>query len=264
MPTIVRVILLIVSIIVTILLFVYHLFSYYKYMKRGKYEYKSIDGDKYLLAKEGYSTDDCGDNGTRYAFGEVDWLIIRSKEHFLFLFCFWGSLLLALISSLVGSILEYMFKDHLNCCTKTLRIFRSTLYKSSMSIPIMVLFAFNYTTPCLELRKTTFMLFSNAFTYIIVAIQFPILIIVFLDVVYEFYIWKPNATYSLVKGSIRNQPTCKKVGQIVLYSILFIIILSGILLSFVVYLELLFLTHFTHHILVVFNISLSILSICLT
>ncbi len=63
-----------------------------------------------------------------------------------------------------------MFKDNLHCCNKILRTLRSTLYKSSMSIPVMVLFVFNYTTPCLELQKTTFMLYSNAFTYIILAI----------------------------------------------------------------------------------------------
>lgn len=233
-------------------------------MKKGKYEYKKIHGEKYLVMKEGFSKDDCTDNSTKYNYGEIDWLIIRSKEHFLFLICFWGALILSFINSIVGSILEYMFKDNLYCCNKILRIFRSTLYKSSMSIPVMVLFVFNYTTPCLELKKTTFMLFSNAFTYIILAIQFPILILVFVDVIYEFYIWKPNATYILVKGSIKNQPTSKKIIQIVIYSFLFVIIVIGILLSFCIYLELLFLTHFSHHILVGFNILLSILSICLT
>lgn len=80
-----------------------------------------------------------------------------------------------------------------------------------MSIPIMVLFAFDYTKRCLELRNTTFMVFSNAFAYITLAILFPVLLIVSLDVIYEFYIWKPNATYSLVKVSIEGQPICTKI-----------------------------------------------------
>ena len=263
-PKIVRIIFLVLSITVTIVLFIYHMVSYYKFMKKGKYEYQKHHGEKYLVIKEGFSKDDCTHASTKYMYGEIDWLIMRSKEHFLFLSCFWGALMLAFIVSIIGSILEYMFTDNLQCCSKILRILRSTLYKSSMSIPIMVLFAFNYTTPCLELKKTTFMLFSNAFTYIILAIQFPILLLVFIDVIYEFYIWKPNATYNLVRGSIKNQPTGKKVAQIIIYSILFLIIIIGILISFAIYLELLFLTHFSHHILVAFNILLSILSICLT
>ncbi|CAF4616969.1 unnamed protein product [Rotaria socialis] len=89
----------------------------------------------------------------------------------------------------------------MNCCNKFLRSLRSTVYKSSISIPVIVLFAFDYARPCLELQQTTFMLFSNAFTYITVAIQFPVLIVVFIDVMYEFCTWRPNATYILVKGS---------------------------------------------------------------
>ncbi|CAF1610274.1 unnamed protein product [Rotaria magnacalcarata] len=133
-------------------------------------------------------------------YGEIDWLIRRSKEHFLFLFGFWGALLLSLISSIFGSILEYMFRQNINCCNKFLRSLRSTVYKSSISIPVIVLFAFDYTKPCLELQQTTFMLFSNAFTYITVAIQFPVLIVVFIDVMYEFCTWRPNATYILLSS----------------------------------------------------------------
>ncbi|CAF2027819.1 unnamed protein product [Rotaria magnacalcarata] len=86
----------------------------------------------------------------------------------------------------------------MNCCNKFLRSLRSTVYKSSISIPDIVLFAFDYTRPCLELQQTTFMLFSNAFAYITVAIQFPVLIVVFIDVMYEFCTWRPNATYILI------------------------------------------------------------------
>lgn len=264
MGNIVRMILLVLSIIVTILLFIYHLISFYKYMNRGKYQYENFYNRTYMVVKEGFKKEDCTLIGTTYSHGEVDWLIIRSKGHFIFLFCFWGALILAFISSIIGSILEYMFKDNIHGCNKILRILRSILYKGSMSIPIMVLFAFNYATPCLQLNATTFMVFSNRFTYIIVAILFPLFAIVFLDIIHEFYVWKPNATYFLVKSSMKNQPVCTKIVHIILYSILFIIIISGILLSFLIYLELFFLTHFTHHILVMFNILLSILSICYT
>ena len=264
MSNIIRLILLIVSIIVTLLLFIYHLISFYKYTKKGKYQYESVNDQTYMVVKEGFSVNNCTVTGTTYTYGEVDWLIIRSQGHFLFLFCFWGALMLAFVNSIVGSILEYRFNQSIHCGSKFLRILRSTLYKSSMSVPIMLLFAFNYATPCLELRKTTLMLFSNSFAYITVAIQFPVLIVVFLDIIYEYYVWKPNATYILVKGSIKNQPLHKKVIQIIVYSILFIIIISGILLSFLIYLELLWLTHISHHILVVFNILLSVLIICYT
>lgn len=264
MANIIRVILLIVSMMVTILLFIYHLISFYKYTKRGKYQYENLFNVTYMVVKEGFKKDNCSLSGTTYSHGEVDWLIIRSKRHFVFLFCFWGALMLAFINSIVGSILEYMFKDNIQGCNKFLRILRSTLYKGSMSIPVMVLFVFNYATPCLQLKETTFMVFSNRFAYIILAIQFPILAVVFLDVAYEFYVWKPNATYNLVRGSMKNQPVRTKIIQIILYSVLFIITISGILLSFLIYLELVFLTHFTHHVLVVLNIFLSILSICYT
>jgi hypothetical protein len=232
-------------------------------MKRGKYHYKkSIDDETYMVVKEGFHMHDCIQNGTTYTYGEVDWLIKRGIAHFLFLFCFWGALILAFVNTIFGSILEYMFKSNIGCCNKLLRILRSTLYKSSISIPVMVLFAFDYTAPCLKLRETTFMLFSNVFTYITVAIQFPVLIVVSIDVLYEFYIWKPNATYILVKGSIQGQPICKKIVRVLLYSVLFIIIISGILLSFLIYLELLFLTDVTHLVLVMVNILLSIFNIC--
>ncbi|CAF1170713.1 unnamed protein product [Adineta steineri] len=217
-----------------------------------------------MVVKHGHQKDDCTLVGTTYSYGEVDWLVIRSKRHFLFLFCFWGALMLAFINSIVGSILEYMHKDNIHGCTKFLRILRSVLYKSSMSIPVMVLFAFNYVTPCLQLRATTFMIFSNMFTYIVLAIQFPILLVVSIDVLYEFYIWKPNATYRLVRGTMKNQPTGMKIFQIILYSLLFAIIIIGIIVSFLIYLELMFLTHVTHHVLVMFNILLSIISIVYT
>ena len=264
MPNTIRVILLIVSLTVTSILFVHHLILFYKYMKRGKYQYENFHNRTFMVVKEGFNKENCTLIGTTYSYGEVDWLITRSKEHFVFLFCFWGALMLAFINSIVGSILEYMFKDNIHGCGKVLRVLRSTLYKSSMSIPFMVLFAFNYATPCLQLKETTFMVFSNRFTYNVVAIQFPTLAVVFLDVVYEFYVWKPNATYILVKGSMKNQPVRTRIIQITLYSILFMIIIIGIVLSFLIYLELLFLTHFIHHILVVFNVVLSIISICCT
>jgi len=233
-------------------------------MKRGKYQYESIDIDNqtYMVVKEGFYIKNCPKNGTTYSYGEVDWLIIRSTGHFLFLFCFWGALALAFIISIFGSILEYVCKQDITCCSKILRVLRSILYKSSISIPVMVLFAFDYTKPCLELKQTTFMLFSNAFTYLTVAIQFPVLIIVFIDVIYEFYAWKPNATYSLVRGTIKGQPVRQKILRILFYSVLFIIIISGILLSFLIYLELLFLTSITHLLLVTVNILLSIIDIC--
>jgi hypothetical protein len=233
-------------------------------MKKGKYHYESIDDQTYMVVKEGFSKSDCPLNGTRYSYGEIDWLIKRSIGHFLFLFCFWGALLLAFLSSIFGSILEYMFKSDLNCCNKLFRILRSTLYKSSISIPVTVLFAFNYTKSCLELKETTFMLFSNTFTYLTVAIQFPILIIIFLDVLYEFYIWKPNATYILVKTSIKDQPIWKKIFRVVLYSLLFVLMITGILLLFLIYLELMFIINITHLVLVTSNILLSIFTICIT
>ncbi|CAF3966880.1 unnamed protein product, partial [Rotaria magnacalcarata] len=197
MSNIVRITLLIVSITMTIILFIYHLLSYYKFMNKGNYQYASINDQTYKVVKEGFNIVNCTNNGTVYSYGEIDWLIRRSKEHFLFLFGFWGALLLSLISSIFGSILEYMFRQNINCCNKFLRSLRSTVYKSSISIPVIVLFAFDYTKPCLELQQTTFMLFSNAFTYITVAIQFPVLIVVFIDVMYEFCTWRPNATYIL-------------------------------------------------------------------
>jgi hypothetical protein len=230
-------------------------------MKRGKYQYESIDDQTYVVVKQASYVNNCT-KGTTYSYGEVDWLIIRSKGHFLFLFCFWGALTLAFIISIFGSILEYAHKQNITCCNKFLRVLRSILYKSSISIPILVLFAFDYTKPCLELRETTFMLFSNAFTYITVGIQFPVLIIVFIDVIYEFITWKPNATYSLVKGTIKGQPIGNKILRVGLYSVLFIIIISGILLSFLIYLELLFLTDVLHLVLVLVNILLSIFNIC--
>ncbi|CAF4123745.1 unnamed protein product, partial [Rotaria magnacalcarata] len=199
MSNIVRITLLIVSITMTIILFIYHLLSYYKFMNKGNYQYASINDQTYKVVKEGFNIVNCTNNGTVYSYGEIDWLIRRSKEHFLFLFGFWGALLLSVISSIFGSILEYMFRQNINCCNKFLRSLRSTVYKSSISIPVIVLFAFDYTKPCLELQQTTFMLFSNAFTYITVAIQFPVLIVVFIDVMYEFCTWRPNATYILVK-----------------------------------------------------------------
>jgi hypothetical protein len=264
MPNIIRIIILILSIILTIGLFIYHMASFYQYMKRGKYRYESTDNEAYMVVKEGFYINNCPANGTTYSYGEVDWLIIRSKGHFLFLFCFWGALVLAFIISIFGSILEYVCKEDINCCKKFFRVLRSIFYKSSISIPVMVLFAFDYTKPCLELRQTTFMLFSNAFTYITVAIQFPVLIIVFIDVIYELCTWTPNATYILVRGTIKNQPICQKILRVVLYSVLFIIIISGILLSFVIYLELLILTDITHLLLVTVNILLSIIDICAT
>jgi hypothetical protein len=231
-------------------------------MKRGKYQYESINNETYMVVKEGFDINNCSENGATYSYGEVDWLIIRSKGHFLFLFCFWGALTLAFIISIFGSILEYAHKQNITCCNKFLRILRSILYKSSISIPVLVLFAFDYTKPCLELRETTFMLFSNAFTYITVAIQFPVLIIVFIDVIHEFITWTPNATYSLVRGTIKGQPISKKILRVGLYSVLFIIIISGILLSFLIYLELLFLTDIAHLVLVMLSILLSIFNIC--
>lgn len=264
MGSVIRIILLIASIAVTLVLFVYHLILFNKYVKRGKYQYENFHNRTFMVVKEGFGKENCTLIGTTFRHGEVDWLIIRSKGHFVFLFCFWGALVLALLASIVGSILEYMFKDSIHGCGKILRVLRSTLYKSSMSIPVMVLFVFNYATPCLQLKETTFMVFSNQFTYIIVAILFPILAIIFLDVVYEFYVWKPNATYILVKGSMKNQSVGTKAIQLILYSILFMIIVGGIVFSFLIYLELFLLTHITHHILVMFNIALSILSICCT
>jgi len=262
MANVIRLILLILSIMVTITLFFYHMIGFYKYLQKGKYHYKPTNDEAYMVVKEGFHIKDCPQNGTTYDYGEVDWLIKRSVGHFLFMFCFWGALLLALINSIFGSILEYMFKPNMKCCNKFLRILRSVLYKSSISIPIMVLFAFNYSTPCLELKKTTFMIFSNAFTYITVAIQFPVLLAVFIDNIYEYYTWTPNATYKIVKGSIKNQPICTKISCILFYSILFIIIIAGILLSFLIYLELLFLTDIANIVLVSFNILLSLLNIC--
>ena len=149
----------------------------------------------------------------------------------------------------------------MGCGVKFLRILRSTLYKSSLSISITVLFAFDDNSPCLKLKETTFMLYSNIFTYIIVTIQFPLLIIVSTDVIYEFLIWKPNATYTLVKRTIQNQPLAQKILRILLYSLLFLIILSGIVLSFLIYLELLFLTDIVYLILIVSNIFFSIFNI---
>ncbi len=260
----IRLILVILSITLSIILFTYHMVLFYKYMKKGKYHYESVDDQTYMVVKEGFYKIDCPINGTRYSYGEIDWLIKRSIGHFLFLFCFWGSLLLAFVSSIFGSILEYMFKSDINCINKLFRIFRSILYKSSISIPVTVLFAFNYTKACLELKETTFMLFSNTFTYLTVAIQFPILIIIFLDVLYEFYIWKPNATYILVKTSIKDQPIWKKIFRVVLYSLLFVLMITGILLLFLIYLELMFIINITHLVLVTSNILLSIFTICIT
>ena len=74
---------------------------------------------------------------------------------------------------------------------------RSIVYKSSISIPTTVLFAFDYKKPCLELRKTTSMVFSNNFAYLTIAIQLPVLAVILIDVLHEFYKWKPNATYEL-------------------------------------------------------------------
>lgn len=167
----------------------------------------------------------CTNLDATFDYGEIDWLIKRNREHYLFLTCFWGTLILGFIISIFGRILEFMFKPNMQCCGKIVRFLRSTLYKTSMSIPIMVLFAFDYTKRCLELRNTTFMVFSNAFAYITLAILFPVLLIVSLDVIYEFYIWKPNATYSLVKVSIEGQPICTKIRWNLVYLVLFVIII---------------------------------------
>ena len=131
---------------------------------------------------------------------------------------------MAFASSIVGSVLEYIFKSDINCCSKFFRLMRSTFYKISISIPVTVLFAFDYAKPCLQLKKTTFMLFSNTFTYTTIAIQIPLLIIILIDVLYEWYVWKPNATYMLVKTSIRDQPICTKILRILLFSLLTILV----------------------------------------
>jgi hypothetical protein len=257
-----RLILLIASITLTIILFLIDIVSFAKYTKRGNYQYENINNKTYMVVKEGFNIDFCPENGTRYSYGEVDWLIKRSKGHYFFLFCFWGAFIMAFIISIFGSILEHVCRQNINCCDKFLRILRSTLYKSSISIPVAVLFAFDYTKPCLQLKKTTFMLFSNEFAYVTVAIQFPVLIIVFIDVILEFYTRKPYATYKLIRDSIQeDQPTCKKILRVVFYSVLSIITISGILLSFVIYLELLFVINSTHLLLVLFNVLLSIFNI---
>lgn len=261
--SIIRLLMTIASIILTIVLFSYDMVLFDKYVGRGKYYYENISNDIYMVVKQGHSIRDCSINGTIFKYGEINWLVVRNKRHYLFLFCFWGAVILALATSLSGSVLEYIFKSDLNWRSKFFRILRSMAYKNSLSIPATVLFAFDYTKPCLKLKKTTFMVFSNSFTYVTIAIECPLLAIIFIDVVYELYKWKPNAGYDLLKTTIENQPTCRKTLHIVLYSILFMIIIFLLYLSLSIYLKLFLLINLPHILLVGSNVLLSIASILL-
>ena len=98
----IRFILLILSIIVTIILSIYDIILFKRYAKRGKYYYESIGNETYVVIKEGYLFIDCSINATTFRAGEIDWLVIRNKRHYVFLFCFWVAILLAFVNSILG------------------------------------------------------------------------------------------------------------------------------------------------------------------
>jgi hypothetical protein len=234
-----------------------------KYVDRGKYYYENIDNETYMVIKHGYSIDNCSTYGTKFEYGEINWLVVRNKRHYLFLTCFWGSFLMGLIISLFGSILDYIFKSDLNCYNKFFRTLRTIVYKNSLSLPATALFAFDYTKPCLELKLPTTMLFSNSFTYLTIIIEFPLFAIILIDVLYELYKWRPNATYDLLKTSVKDQPIGRRILRIIMYSILFLIILFFIYLSISIYVKLFLVIHLTHLLLIGSNVFLSIVSILL-
>lgn len=86
-------------------------------------------------------------------------------------------------------------------------MFRAIVYKSSISIPVTVLFAFDYKKACLKLKASPSMIFSNSFTYTVIAIVFPLLLIILCNEIYELrkrYKYKSNATYDLVTIYIKH------------------------------------------------------------
>jgi len=256
----------VLSIIVTIISFSRDMTSFYRYVNRGRYYYQKVSDDTYMVIKQGHSTSSCSVNGTIFKYGEINWLVVRNKRHYLFLLCFWGSIILPLITSLIGAFLEYKFKSDSNCLNKIFRILRATTYKSSISLPVIILFAFDYKQPCLKLKKTTYMIFSNTFTFTVVAIEFPLLIIIFINEIYELYKlyrMRANPTYDLVKTSVDGQPTPRNVLHIVLYAILYLTILFLLYLCLTIYVKLFLVITLPQYLLMGANILLSIGTIAL-
>lgn len=256
----------VLSIIVTIISFSRDMTSFYRYVNRGRYYYQKVSDDTYMVIKQGHSTSSCSVNGTIFKYGEINWLVVRNKRHYLFLLCFWGSIILPLITSLIGAFLEYKFKSDSNCLNKIFRILRAITYKSSISLPVIILFAFDYKQPCLKLKKTTYMIFSNTFTFTVVAIEFPLLIIIFINEIYELYKlyrMRANPTYDLVKTSVDGQPTPRNVLHIVLYAILYLTILFLLYLCLTIYVKLFLVITLPQYLLMGANILLSIGTIAL-
>jgi hypothetical protein len=210
---------------------------------------------------------------------------------------FWGVLVFAVINNILGAILEYMFKPSMNCSIKFKRFLRSFVYKGLISVPVMVLFAFDYTKPCLELKNSMLIsfsndymssnrltpsnrptpsneftslndfIFANEFVFGVVLIQFPIMIFVFINIINEFSKPEPNKNYQLVTGSIEGQSICKKIFRVIL--LICKKIIRVILLSILIfYIQTLFFIYFfllvtdIVHLLGVFNILLSFFTIC--
>jgi len=257
-----RLILAILSIIVTIILFAHDMRRFHKYVQRGRYYYQKISDDKYMVIKEGYSISNCSHNGTIFRHRKIDWLIVRDKRHYLFLFCFWGSIILPLVTSLIGSVFEYKSKSDSNWFKKIFRILRATACKSSMTLPVTILFAFDYKEPCLRLKAMENNIFSNTFAFTIIAIEFPLLFIIFVNEIYDFYQFykqKSNPTYDSVENFNNNQTIRRRI----LYVILYLIVLFLLYLSVTLYIQLFLVISLPQYLLTGSNILLSIASILL-
>lgn len=65
----------------TIIMFFHDMGSFHKYVGRGRYYYQNMSDDTYMVMKEGRTRRDCSVNGTLFKYGEINWLVIRSKRH---------------------------------------------------------------------------------------------------------------------------------------------------------------------------------------
>lgn len=257
------------SMILTVVSFVYDMVLFNKYVGRGKYYYANITDETYLVVKEDKSIRDCSKTETIFTYGEINWLVVRNKRHYLFLTCFWLAILLPVVSSLLGAVLECKYnKPGYKWYVKVFRFLRSFAYKNAISIPMTAIFAFDYKKPCLTLRKTTSMVFSNSFTYTIIAIEVPLITLIFIHVSYEFYnVVTKKKPYGSVKSSDNEQPNPTPNYRIVLrrifYVILWLVTILLLLLSLQIALKLFILIELPQLALVGLNTLLSVVLLLL-
>ncbi|CAF1214396.1 unnamed protein product [Didymodactylos carnosus] len=169
------------SILLTAGLFTFDMFAYYRYNKRGLYDFISINGTNvlsvsnhmYYVVQKIYNVSQCtnqsliikSENNLKITNNNnpLDWLLLNDRtENKFFLFTYWWGVIVAWFFTFGCNVLELneTIEDNnsdscdRNCChkffIKIFKFIRSFILKSTFILPGLLLYSFEYDTPCLE------------------------------------------------------------------------------------------------------------------